>query len=368
MQTAHRKRTQSQASRRLVYSLIVFFSFAFNIDTEAQNPISFNARSGFFWAQTKLLKKYGNSPVLLIGLELRDKESYKPWRRRYNFPDQGWSFNYAYLSNPVELGSSFFINRFMDLHLIKRDNYLVDFRMASGLAYLTRTYYSFNQSDNVAIGSKLNLSMRFELWNKFYLKSNRTIALGIGISHFSNASFASPNYGINIPSAGFKYELNSREIIANTKLSSLGEKHERLRAPMLSLGYSLKEKSTPGGQKFPVFVASLWMNWNPQRISLINSIDYTYNTTHSDVHPSYLKGIQVSQIGAFTGLAFNLDKASLFSGAGFYLHNPGNINKPVYFKAGAWYELTKHFYLGTALKWHYFRADYLEMFVAYNLK
>lgn len=301
----------------------------------------------------------------------------KNWNSAYRFPTSGISIYYGYLSSPDILGSAFAIDYYTNLHLIKKNRFYFDLRMASGLGYLTKTFDPQENNHNVAIGSKMNISIGASFDLKFRLNNYWELATGLSLKHFSNGSFSTPNLGINIPvwMIGFKRNITKRGEDFNeynpSDTNYLKLNHEKHQILSATLGVGAKEIYPAGGNRFGTYSLELnAIHYATYKSGFSVGVDIIHNVALYK-HARYLDTLNNLSQKQFTQFAINIgyvqtfDNFELFIQNGFYLVNKYNKDGGIYQRLGGRYYYNKNIVCHFALKTHFAKADYFELGAGY---
>src|SRR5690606_35998584 len=79
------------------------------------------------------------------------------WSQIFRHPSRGLALAYQDYGNPTVLGSSFSAFRFIKFPLVQSFKWgFVDFRLGTGVSYITKKYDKLQNGKNIAIGSYIN--------------------------------------------------------------------------------------------------------------------------------------------------------------------------------------------------------------------
>jgi len=134
----------------------------------------------------------------------------KMWQQHYQYPQTGISYLFLDFNYPEVLGNAHALMAFINIPLVRKDNFLFSMRMSSGLGYVTKKYERVENYKNDVIGSYINAAVQLNFETRYKLSSHLFFNFNAGITHFSNGSYRTPNLGINNPSAniGVAYQLH----------------------------------------------------------------------------------------------------------------------------------------------------------------
>ena len=143
----------------------------------------------------------------------------RDFHHAYGHPDFGLSFIYTGTGNKELMGQAYGLigSGFMKLHQSER--FQLVFRMGAGLGWVEKTFDRLENHKSIAIGSHLNMMGRFGLHGNYSLGKVNVFA-GLGLTHFSNGSFRTPNLGINVfaAHAGLSYQLTDDQSRTSAQL------------------------------------------------------------------------------------------------------------------------------------------------------
>ncbi len=152
-------------------------------------------------------------PMFEISLQ-RATYGHNQWEAVYRYPLIGVSYLYTDLGNSSALGAAHAVFPFINFPLNSNLDNSLNLKLGLGLAYLTNKFDPTENFQNFAIGSHLNaaVSIYFDFRKKINRRSN--LILSAGLTHFSNGSMKTPNFGLNILSlsAGYSFFLKKSPI------------------------------------------------------------------------------------------------------------------------------------------------------------
>lgn len=283
----------------------------------------------------------------------------------------GLAFEFRNFGYDEVLGQSFSLSQFTTYPLLQtKHHFFIDFRMESGVAYITKTYDKELNPKNNAIGSHINakagLQFRFtQYFNQFYL------GLGVEMSHFSNGAIQYPNLGLNNASVLFNvgYAPNSRE---SYQKSHPLDKHldDKSASLMVVLIGSVKERvPVPyDAKKYPVFAGRFsWVKPINKKWNYELGVDLVYNKANqyyfSDT--TYASSA-VPQMGVYAGMSLNYYQSQLFFGFGYYFLDKINPMGREYNRIGYRYFFTEHWSGLFSIRANFGKADFFDFGVAYK--
>ncbi|MBI3133124.1 MAG: acyloxyacyl hydrolase [Bacteroidetes bacterium] len=291
----------------------------------------------------------------------------------YRFPSRGFSLQYQDYGYKEVLGSSYTVFQFTKFNLIQTKKFgFLDFRIGSGVAFITKEYEVVTNPKNNAIGSKWNAFVNFQLvysktWNNFLFGA------GLEMSHYSNAAITMPNLGLNTPLCFVKagYQLGQRKVYTtNTDvfIDILPRVVSRFQVNVIG---SVKQ-NLPGynlSKYLPVIATQvLYRKYLNYKWDFEAGVDVIYCEANRRKYDdkSFTMG-ETIQVGIYAGAAANFYKSQIFFGLAGYVYNKINPAGWVYNRIGYRYNFNDHWNALVAIKANIGIADYLEMGVGYRL-
>lgn len=301
------------------------------------------------------------------------KHGEKKWHALYKYPVIGGAIWFADLANPEQLGKAIAVYPFMNFHLYHSDNFYLNYRFGLGLGYITKPFDYIDNYKNIAIGSHLNATLNMFYEVKWMIRKKISLTSGIGITHFSNGAFKTPNLGINIPTvfAGIAYYLPYQEnVIADTSWIDLKEKRKTFR---LLFAGGMKQVYPAKGDTYGIFMLSLnYSKSLSQKRELVAGFDLFMD--YSDKRSIKRKDIPLKndlgilKPGLYAGHNFLFSKLHLLMHVGYYLYAKDNSDGFIYSRFGLEYDFSKSFFAHLALKTHFAKADFVEWGIGYTFK
>lgn len=344
------------------------------INDSIKYSTEFKLHYGFIMPHHKNMQHLttGHFPAFEINFNVQ-MHGEKKWHCLYKYPVIGGALWYADLANPGMLGKAIAVYPFMNFHLCRGRKFYLNYRFGLGLGYITKPFNNIDNYKNIAIGSHLNatLNMFYEL--KWMLQKKVSLTAGIGLTHFSNGAFKTPNLGINIPTVftGVAYYLNNTENIApDTAWKGIRVNKSKFR---LFFAGGTKQLYPPEGDQYGVFMLSL----NYSRLlsfkrELTAGLDIFLD--YSDKRSVKRKGIPLKndlsllKPGFYAGHDFIFSKLRLLLHIGYYLYAKDKSDGMIYSRFGLEYDISRSLYGHLALKTHFAKADFVEFGVGYNFK
>ncbi|MCD8528894.1 MAG: acyloxyacyl hydrolase [Chitinophagales bacterium] len=177
----------------------------------------------------------------------------KEWQRKLNYPEIGGALLMARFGDNEIFGNAYGVFPFAKIWLIRSKWVDWYYRMGIGLAYLNKPFNYVTNPDNNVIGSKINNCTHMSMGIDIKANENLSFFTALNFTHFSNASFQSPNLGINYAafSGGFRYNVNPTKGDYNQEPVSKPVQKNFFKG---SFGMAFYEYRTPGGPKYPIYI------------------------------------------------------------------------------------------------------------------
>ena len=223
------------------------------------------------------------------GLEiavLKKAKKERWWAALHQYPEIAYLMGYQSLGNADVLGHAFYAMPSLNFRVFQAGAFQGHFRIGWGLAYLTNSYHSVFNPQNIVMGAALNACATVRFLTHYQLHPSWRIFLGLSASHYSNGGFVHPNLGINIPAVqvGVQYEWGEGPTLAEKKqyraqlLAQLPAFDKTIR-PFVRLALGGTELSTSQGVKYPIYGLAVGASKLLARTSKIRlGVDYMYNT------------------------------------------------------------------------------------------
>ncbi|MCB0644741.1 MAG: acyloxyacyl hydrolase, partial [Phaeodactylibacter sp.] len=182
----------------------------------------------------------------------------KEWQVAQHYPLLGLSVAYHALGDPAVLGQALSLIPNFSIRWLDHARWKGQLLIGTGLARLTQDYNAISNPLNNAIGSRLNNVTFFRADLGYQLHPKWELRLGGSFIHFSNAATQLPNLGINLPAAavGCRYTPDPSAAWP-PQIRSYDKKPARRLGLNVLYGMAFRERSVPGGPKFPVYLAQV---------------------------------------------------------------------------------------------------------------
>lgn len=361
---------------KLVYFFLISFIFSSTAFVQNKQPlnISFIPKTGFLIAHRANMSHLVKGLNTAYELEFSQQDNRRNFTSNYyQFPSRGFSIQYQNFGYNEVLGQAFSIFQFTKFNWFQHEKFgFVDFRIASGLSYITKEYDVVSNPKNNAIGSHINAFIDFQIAytnqiNKF------NYGLGISMSHYSNAAIQMPNLGLNSPLVFVKlgYQFNQREIFTNDTNPVIDVMPRYTHRFMINAIGGVKQ-NLPGqtiSPYYPIFATQfLYRKYLSFKWDFEIGCDLIYNRANQFKYDNVVYNLgEAIQLGFTVGMAANFYKSQIFFGVGSYVYNKINPSGWIYNRIGYRYFIKPHLSALVAIKANIGIADYLEFGIGWNL-
>jgi len=295
------------------------------------------------------------------------------WNEYYRYPLVGVSYFFADLGNPQQLGYANGVYGWINFPILRTKEYTISFRLGTGLGYITKHFNRLTDYKNEVIGSHINGVMHGNFENAFKITNQVNLYANIGITHFSNGSFKTPNLGINIATGGigltYRFGKDTLHFPKHKDRPPFIDK--KISYNLVVAGFA-KEIVPPDGKKYGALtISGLAIKQMGYKSGLGIGFDYFYD---GSLKPQFMndtlfngKNYVIERVGIYIAHELAISKIRIVTDVGYYLLSQWTENGMVYFRLGIKYYMTKKFFANFTLKTHYAKADYLEAGFGYKI-
>ena len=288
----------------------------------------------------------------------------------YNYPQTGVSLAYFDFANPAVLGSGVCLMAYADLPVIRKDNFLFSIQLADGLGLTTKRFDPVENHKNTLSGTRLNAAIQIFLQTKYVLSGRTDFRLSLGLTHFSNGAYATPNLGIN------NLSLSSGVIFYFDSLHAIPPK-PAFEKPDKKIKFEViaacgpKEIYPTGGKKYfawTVSAAGFKPLSNKYHLGIGTDFMYDLSLTERFARDSVFSTAKSNRMrsGIYIANELILSRLTALLDIGFYIYSPFKGNGSSYHRMGLKYFCTDHLFVNYTLKTHYGNADNIELGLGYR--
>ena len=358
--------------RCILFICLLLFAYLVAAQQHFERAIEYRQKLGFLAAHRGVMAHMPRSAAWAgeLSYVLRSR-GFKAYQSAYKYPNFGATVFYGQVGNQELLGNFIGTYGFAELPMISFRNFRMDFKFGLGLGYNGNPYDPVTNPLNVALATQINGMMCLAIKSSYHYKKN-AFNLGIDVTHFSNAAWKVPNFGINMPFVSIGY---ARTI----KARSFADPFEGDVLVPMSLPYdrwlysasaflSSKQMMPVGGKRYPVYALNLSAKrFFNHKAGLALEFDIISKQAVLDYQPYIQKSqMDIIQLGAYAAYLVPLDRFHFVFGMGAYLRDKYSPEDPVYHRIGARYYFPNGLLLNLTLKTHFARADYLEYGIGYT--
>lgn len=244
------------------------------------------------------------------------------------------------------------------------------FVVGLGFGYVEKIFDKQNNIQNIAIGSHYNAHVSLRLNREIFLSEKHLLNIGIGVTHYSNGSYQTPNLGLNylmvrMGLGYFKQCLPGKcnAPIATDSIHSLPKFNYNI-----SISTGLHENVHPFRGKYPIVNVGFRVYPRSKYSKrFVTGIDGFYNPAIKHTGDSVF-AISPFQSGLFIGTEFNYKKLAIGIEMGGYVYNENNSKGLFYHRFSVNYNINHKIKTFIQLKSHWAVAEALEIGINYQLK
>ena len=344
----------------------LFFIFVFVSQALAQSitntsPIWFVkpvVNNGFILVHRSNISHLVKGNPIIYELNIgKSSSGNKLWQIENNLPDIGISLQCIDFKNPLQLGYALTASPYIEIPLNKTPKILrPSIRLCWGLTYITKSYDSNENKENIAIGSHFNSFVQFRCFWRFKLSNLLRIEPGITFTHASNGKAKNPNLGINVASLnlGLKYAIQSKANQSIPKIdSSTKAKSKNELIFFTAIGFNQKQIASPILKTFVYSFAYQRNLRNSHKYVLGIDVfyDQNYLIDYENVFKNKAQGIDQLRMSIKLGYSYNVGRLSFPFELGYYFFQKTNPDELIVNRLGVRYYsktgLIAHFGLRT---------------------
>ncbi len=306
----------------------------------------------------------------------------RAWQMRLGYPVAGISLLYARMGNADIFGNAY--GALLSVMFQSRwRNFALQYRLGTGLAYVTKHYHPVSNPTNNVIGSHVNNVTQAQIAAQYNPHPRWGVSALLSFTHFSNGRTQTPNLGINIGAygLGLRYMLQNPTLASRTAADSVGSPRYNRRWHLgLTLGQGIQEADQAGGPKFGVYVGRIYV---AKRISLQWQLHaglavdyytlYAYLGVAQGLYSPDEAAAHALKITPYVAGELLLGRVSLYGSLGVYAYNRAFRRGNIPTKIGLQYyplqttdrRTNKQLYVGVYLKSLLAVADYTELGLGY---
>ena len=301
---------------------------------------------------------------------LKTMDGEKTWENVYHHPNLGIGYYQGSLGNNKIYGNAYSLYALFEAPIWRVHNqFELNYRMSTGLSYLSKTFDIKNNIYNIAIGSHFNLHFNLFLNASVNITENYKLISGIGLTHFSNGKIKSPNKGLNVinGSLGIRYYFRQpRPMNKDFIKPEINKKNH------FSLIWSHGLKDYNRFKDAVYYISSFNMSYERQYAHFAKAgtgLDVFYNSALRNFREQPVNfGITNSalyRLGLHISHDFMVGNFSLTMQLGHYFYNKAFYITDVYNRIGLKYYTDNQMVFNLALKSHNANAEFIEFGIGY---
>ncbi len=304
---------------------------------------------------------------------LKKTNGKKSWHKLYNYPDIGIGLFTSSFSSSEILGTVIASYPFMNfIFQAKPLNFTT--KIGTGLGYFTNKFHRYENIKNLAISTTINAVISLREEASFKISSVADINFGIGITHFSNGAFKTPNLGLNIftvSSAIALYPWGKTNILKDTN-TDIKENNQKAITISHWFAGAIKETYPVYGKKFKALSLSndVIIATKSKKNYIGLGIDFFYDESDikylKDYEIQFNNNIEAIRIGISAINEFKFNKLAFNQYLGFYIYSKNKSNGPFYQRLSLRYNIYKKMFACVSLKTHWGKADFTEWGIGYR--
>lgn len=300
------------------------------------------------------------------------------WETEYGYPLFGISLWYSSLGGFPEIGSAFAVYPTINFPIVQNNNQSVNFKIGLGLGYLTNHFDRITNYKNFAIGSHLNIAASLFFEYRVKLSKTLTFTTGIGLTHFSNGSMKTPNYGLNIitTSVGISSYLSNPNSLQSKKVLPELYPFEFDGRKYLSIEFATalayKDMNEQFGKKFYVFAGFANIMARISYKSKVGiGIDFTNDGSDKQIlETKYIEvknNSQLTKTGISLAYELVMDRMSVLINAGMYINGLDRSEGELYQRFALKYFIVEKLFANIVLSAHLGKAEYIGFGLGYQI-
>ena len=289
----------------------------------------------------------------------------QPWQVAYRYPKFGIGLNWATFKTDV-IGTPYALYFFTNFPQISTKWADLDLNVELGLSHGIHPYDSISNPNNFSTGSNFNAYFGFYLEQLVHLGKHVDAFVSEGFTHYSNGALDYPNLGLNIPSLkfGVRYQPNYEE----KRDKGLKPEFERNWTLVTNVGGGARTWNAPtlDYRELLISPAIYYQPGYKRRVGL--GLEMAYNESIRIVYGREdEKGKELLTYAVFAAHEFLIKRFTIVTQFGIYLYNMPS-DKFYYERIGIGFYLTPSTRVVLNLKAHYFKAEYVETGLVFDLK
>jgi len=301
------------------------------------------------------------SANIAVGIQ---PDGHKKYDRDHFYINRGFGFQYIDFGSPRILGNAMALYWFSQFRIKKSATLDQRFQGGVGVSYITRPFNQYNNLENLAIGSHINVYLNASYDHYLRILPRQYLLMSAGIFHYSNGKVSVPNLGLNSVGLrfGYRYVFDEEKYQTVPRDTLPFEPYYNI---CINVGTGFKEEVPVDNLKYQNYNLTLYASrfgtpthaWGLGIESMLEkSAQYRIFLSTGE----WMEWKDYMQLGAFVMHTFRFGNLDLHLQASLYLRNRAPVlSKNMYNKMMLQYHLSPAWYGFISLKVHFVEADYI---------
>lgn len=334
--------------------------------------VSIRGHSGFLISHRENMSHLVKGQV--GGFEInydRQTSGSQAWHNTFNRAFAGVGLLHLGLGNPEQLGTGTAIYGYLDFLLLKRERFIFHYKWGGGFGLISKPFDRIDNYKNTAIGSSFNMFASLLFETRYRVAERVWFTSGLGFNHWSNASVAVPNLGINVPT----FTMGIQAYFGGLSLKLEKEVAEKLSRDLEFIvfgGLGLREIDPVDGVLYGVVhgFAEVAKRVDEKR-KLALGLDVFYDESDLEAYNRDTSNTHLDSGSEFVKVGIHLSHELVFGrfGAviqmGVYLRNNFEFDGPIYHRMSYRYRVSDRLFIDAGFKSHWAVAENFEVGVGY---
>jgi hypothetical protein len=337
------------------------------------NSVELNYSPGYIMPHNKSIDYMIKDRTSAFNINLiKQTTGKKRWQQLYHNPRIGYGFYHGTLGNNNVYGKSYSLYSFFEGPCWNYQNdFMINYRLSYGVSYVSKTFDVYDNYNNIAIGSNLNIHFSLMLNAAVSLTDQLTFVSGVNFTHFSNGKVKSPNKGLNVvsASAGMRYLLYPLKYEENSdvEVPPVQDKNS------FSLFWSHGVKDFNRFNKTKYYISSLTLNfehkykhWGRYGLGADLFYDNSIKNFIKDEENAHNLNSELFRLGVHGSHDFIVGDFALSLQLGYYIYSKVFYITNLYSRVGIKYNVYKSWQAKISLKSHNANAEFIEFGIGYK--
>jgi len=182
----------------MLLTAYLVFAGGNNILKDNNLQIETRLHYGFLLSHHLELERFNSHfPAFEISIQKATYGTHR-WEKEYDYPLVGVSFWTSRIGGFEEIGNAYALFPFINFPLFRKNENTINFRIGVGVGYLENKFNNKTNYKNFAIGSHVNIAANLQFDYRRNISKRLILGGGFTLTHFSNGSVKTPNYGLNL--------------------------------------------------------------------------------------------------------------------------------------------------------------------------